>query len=139
MANSDCAETVLHIVQPGEDRPRNAIETARAWCLGRATHADVQSALAGTRNASRAAKTFAAADAAAAADVAFPTNTVFRVAASMKGVSRDATYHALAPLIERWIPLPVVLLSQLGYPDAIPFDPAQVTTRENGRRRAPRR
>lgn len=31
--------------------------------------------------------------------------------------------RALAPLVERWIPLPVVLLSILGHPDAIPFDP----------------
>ena len=48
---------------------------------------------------------------------------------------------AMGPLVERWIPLPVVLLAKLGYPDAIPFNPSTVPaeTRENPRRSSRRR
>ena len=34
LAACDCAETALKYVPKGEDRPRKAIETARAWCRG---------------------------------------------------------------------------------------------------------
>ena len=54
-----CAETALKFVPAGEDRPRKAIETARAWCEGKATLAEVRSAAA-----------YAAADAAADASAA---------------------------------------------------------------------
>jgi hypothetical protein len=45
---------------------------------------------------------------------------------------RVVTLCALAPLVERWIPLPVVLLARLGYPDAIPFDPSMVPVGPRG-------
>lgn len=54
------------------------------------------------------------------------------------GQRRDDVYASLAPLVERWIPLPVALLEQcteLGEPEAIPFDTSMVPTvpRENPR------
>jgi hypothetical protein len=38
------AETVLKHVPAGEDRPKNAIETTRAWCRGEATISQVMAA-----------------------------------------------------------------------------------------------
>jgi hypothetical protein len=37
LAACDCAETALHCVPEGEDRPRLAIETARRWLYGSET------------------------------------------------------------------------------------------------------
>jgi hypothetical protein len=39
------------------------------------------------------------------------------------GTPHDAALRVFAPLVERWLPLAVVLLSVLGYHDTIPFDP----------------
>jgi len=39
-----CARSVLHLVPVGEDRPRVAVETAEAWCYGRATLEQVRAA-----------------------------------------------------------------------------------------------
>jgi hypothetical protein len=44
LAACDCAETALKYVPDREDRPRTAIETARAWCEGRATVEKVEKA-----------------------------------------------------------------------------------------------
>ena len=44
LAACDCAETALKFVPEGEDRPRIAIETTRAWCRGEATIGDVRKA-----------------------------------------------------------------------------------------------
>ena len=70
LAACDCAETALRYVPNGEDRPRVAIETARAWCDGRATIKQVQAAAdaadAAATDAAYAAA-YAAADAATAA------------------------------------------------------------------------
>ena len=41
-----CAEPALAFVRAGEDRPRLAIEVARAWCVGTATLDDVRAAAA---------------------------------------------------------------------------------------------
>ena len=56
LAACACAETALHFVKPGEDRPRLAIETTRAWVRGEASIEDV-------RRARAAAAAYAAADA----------------------------------------------------------------------------
>jgi hypothetical protein len=61
LAACDIAETVLHHVPEGEDRPRKAIEAARAWTRGEATQGDVQD------DASAAYAAYAAANAAYAA------------------------------------------------------------------------
>jgi hypothetical protein len=45
-AACDCAERALKFVPAGEDRPRKAIETARAWVRGEATIAEVHAAAA---------------------------------------------------------------------------------------------
>jgi hypothetical protein len=51
----------------------------------------------------------------------------------------DASVSAnLAAVVERWIPLPVVLLSTLGYPNAIPFDPSAAPTSSVSPRENPR-
>jgi hypothetical protein len=42
------------------------------------------------------------------------------------GTPEAPTFLSFAPLVERWIPLPVVLLSLLGYPNAIPFNLSMV-------------
>jgi hypothetical protein len=63
LAACACAETALKFVKPGEDRPRLAIETARAWTRGEATIEDVRRA----RAAAVAAAAAYSADAAATA------------------------------------------------------------------------
>ena len=47
LAECDCAETVLKYVPKGEDRPRIAIETRRAWAVGEATEDECQDAAKG--------------------------------------------------------------------------------------------
>jgi len=76
---ADCAQHVLHLfeeMQPNDDRPRRAIELARAWTRGEITMSQARAA-AGTANAaarelSGAARhaAYAAGQAAAAAHVA---------------------------------------------------------------------
>ena len=47
LAECDCAETVLKYVPEGEDRPRIAIETRRAWAVGETTEKECQDAAKG--------------------------------------------------------------------------------------------
>lgn len=51
LAACDCAETVLHLVPTGKERPRIALETARSWCLGRATRKEAKKAAEDARRA----------------------------------------------------------------------------------------
>ena len=159
MAGCDCAETVLHIIPAADLRPREAIETARAWCRGDATldsvYSDEQAAAAAANEAGRrkrddirtaANAAWAAAHNASGGSSSYdgPVHFAAHAAYEHNGANHEATLHALAPLVERWIPLPVVLLSTLGYPDAIPFDlsavpTASTTPRENPRSRSRRR
>jgi len=44
LAACDCARTALRFVPAGETRPREAIETAEAWCRGEATINQVRDA-----------------------------------------------------------------------------------------------
>lgn len=76
---ADCAEHVLHLfeeVQPNDDRPRRAIELARAWARGEITMTQARTAAgyanAAARELSGAARhaAYAAAQAAAVAHVA---------------------------------------------------------------------
>lgn len=162
MAACDCAETVPHFVPAGEERPRIAIQTARAWCFNRASTDDVRAAANavdaftsagfayGTNylvdRAACAAASAASSAARAASDLdgggifgAFGGADYDAANASFPGTPRETTYRALAPLVERWIPLPVVLLSRLGYPNAIPFNPSLVPGSSTGPRENPRR
>jgi hypothetical protein len=139
----------LHFVPAGEDRPRRALEVARAWCRGDASLDDVRSAEAAAENAalSTADPTTAAffavtattyvCDVATTPDAATASakaaggpfkagwaNALAIVGAN--GTPEAPTFLSFAPLVERWIPLPVVLLSLLGYPNAIPFNLSMV-------------
>lgn len=76
---ADCAQHVLHLfeqVQPHDDRPRRAIEQARAWARGEITMAQARTAAGHAMGAARALKdaareaAYAAGQAAAVAHVA---------------------------------------------------------------------
>ena len=66
LATCACAETVLPFVNVGDDRPRLAIETARAWTRGEASVEEVKAAANAAKAAANAAY-YAAYYAAAAA------------------------------------------------------------------------
>jgi hypothetical protein len=70
LAECDCAETVLKYVPKGEDRPRIAIETRRAWAVGEATEKECQEAAKGAFTAAEDAYFASAEDACFAAAVA---------------------------------------------------------------------
>ena len=86
LAACDCAEPALRYVRVGEDRPRKAIETARAWARGEATIEEVRE----TRRAASDAAARAASDAFAAA-YAFTSGRIAATAAYA-----DATAYAAA-------------------------------------------
>ena len=65
-----CAETALKYVKPGEDRPRKAIETTRAWVRGEATLEEVRKTAHAASAASYAASSASDASASAASDAA---------------------------------------------------------------------
>ncbi len=72
LAACDCAETALKYVPEGDNRPKNAIRTARAGARGRATLAQVRDARhAATAYAAEAATIAAACAARAAAYAAY--------------------------------------------------------------------
>ena len=67
-----CAETALKYVPKGEERPKKAIQTARAWARGKATIEEVRNAgYAACYAASAASAVCHAADAAYAADAGY--------------------------------------------------------------------
>ena len=68
LAACACAEPALKHVRAGDDRPRLAIETARAWCRGEATIKEVRKAVLAADAAADAAAYAAYAVAAYAAD-----------------------------------------------------------------------
>jgi hypothetical protein len=161
MAACECAETVLHLVPAGEGRPREAVETAVAWCRDAASTTHVKQAAASAQAfasevAHEASKAmgpasnvlgayYAATAATKAASVVVyhePSGAVVSAASAVNfvaGTPNLATFQRLAPLVEKWIPLPVVLLTWLGNGDAIPFDPSMVPTVPTGPRENPRR
>ena len=59
----DFAESVLHLVPKGEDRPRKAIEAARAFCAGTITREEMDAASAAASAAAWDAASAAARDA----------------------------------------------------------------------------
>ena len=137
MAACDCVETVLHLVPAGDDLPRAAIEAARAWCLGRmdlgqvkAASETVEPSKSGDVGTARGAAYGAAWSVSTAcydedACTALVKCGAWCAAEAVRiadGTPHDAALRVFAPLVERWLPLAVVLLSGLGY-DAIPFEP----------------
>ena len=82
LAACDIAESVLHLVAPGEDRPRIAIETARGWLAGTATLKELDAAVRGARAAADDAYSTAAAAAYAAANAADAAADAYSAAAA---------------------------------------------------------
>lgn len=87
LAACSCAETALKFVKPGEDRPRKAIEIARAWVNGQASIEDVRKA-----SDAPAAYAYAAYASAYAADAAYNADDV----ADAANASASAAYAAAA-------------------------------------------
>ena len=99
LAACDCAELAVAYLPRGEQRPQQAIETARAWCQGTAPIEDVRSAAAYAADAAEASS-MAAGDAAeassmaagAAADAA--SYAAYAAEASSKAASSKAASYA---------------------------------------------
>ena len=87
-AGCQCARTALKYVTSGEGRPLRAIETAEAWCDGKATIEEVYAA---GRAAARAAD---AADAAAYAADAYAGRAAARAAYAADAADAYAPYAA---------------------------------------------
>lgn len=91
----DCAESVLHIFEeahPNDMRPRRAIEVARLFALGNATHAAWAAAAAAAWAAAYAADAAAAHAAHAAGDAAGYADAA--VYAAARAAARDAAVYA---------------------------------------------
>jgi hypothetical protein len=99
LAACDCAETALRHVPEGEDRPRKAIKTARAWARGEATLDEVRTAAYADADAdadaAAAAAAYAAAAAAYAADAAAAAAAYAAYAAHAAYARRKARAKAL--------------------------------------------
>jgi hypothetical protein len=96
---ADCAQHVLHFfedMQPGDDRPRRAIERARAWARGEITMTQ-------SRNAAGAAQTAARVMSGAARNAAYAAGqaaAVAHVAAHELGAAAYAIRAARAAVAE---------------------------------------
>ena len=84
-----CARTALPHVKAGETRPLKAVETAEAWCDGKATLAEV-------RSAASAYAADAYADDAAAAYAAYAAAYAAYAADAATYAATDAAAHAAA-------------------------------------------
>jgi len=100
LAACDCAEPALKLIPEGEDRPRQAIQTARDWCNGLASLEDVRNAANAANAAANAADVaaYAAADVAAyaanaanAADAAYAAAYAAYAGYAAAGASADAS------------------------------------------------
>jgi hypothetical protein len=127
LAVCDCAETALQFVKQGEDRPRKAIETARAWARGEASldevRADAYAAYAAAADAAYAAAAYAAYAAAAYADADAYADAY--AAADGKDISRTARQDTAqtarakalatcAEIVRRAVPRPFVATAKIG-------------------------
>lgn len=114
LAACDCAELTLHLVAKGEERPRKAIETARAWARGEATLAEVQVAYDADADASCAAAyaaTYAVYADSAAADVYAAADYAADAADAAAYIADDYanTLAQCADIVRRYFPNPPVL------------------------------
>jgi hypothetical protein len=94
LAACDCAELSLKHVPEGEDRPRKAIETARAWVRGEAT-------LAQLKKASCAASAAAASAAYAASCAAYAASCAAACAAYEAYAAAYAAYAAREDMLKQ--------------------------------------
>ena len=110
LAACDCAETALAYAPAGEDRPRQCIETVRAWTRGEATieqlrekRADAAAAYAAAAAADADAAAAYAAAAYADADAAADAADAYAAADA-----RTAHLQKLAAIVRNRIPLDVI-------------------------------
>ena len=112
LAACACAETALRYVNPGEDRPRLAIETARAWTRGQLSIEDVKRAADAAYAASVAADAaYAAAYAATYATYAAATYAAYAAASAAAAYAtyadiRGKALAECAEIVRREIPEP---------------------------------
>ena len=98
MASCDCVEPALQFVPDGEDRPRAAVDAARAWCQGAASYEEVRAAaavadaLANAAFANAAFANAAFANAAAVADAL--ANAAFAYAYYAAYAAAASAYYA---------------------------------------------
>ena len=104
LAACDCAETALAYAPAGEDRPRQCIETVRAWTRGEATIEQLR------EKRADAAAVYAAVYAAAAADAAYAAAAYAAAAAAAADAADARTAHLqkLAAIVRNRIPLDVI-------------------------------
>ena len=121
LAACDCAESVLHLVPAGEDRPRRAIGAAREWVRGRATQDEVRAARAAAYAAAYASSS-AAYDASSAAYAA-ASSAAYNASAAAYAAASAAYAAALSALVLRHIPLAVVACARVGARDPLPLTP----------------
>ena len=112
LAACACAETALQYVPVGEDRPRKAIETARAWTRGEASLEQARAAARAADAAAYAAAAYAAyaayaAGAAGAAGAAArAADAAYAAAADAAADARLSALRNMADLVRRALPEP---------------------------------
>jgi hypothetical protein len=103
-----CAETSLKFIPTGEERPRKAIETARAWCEGKATLEEIRAAAAAADAAYAAYAAAAYAAYAAAAYAAYAAAAAAYAAdAAAYAAGRTASLKKMAEMIRAAVPVPI--------------------------------
>ncbi len=113
LAACDCAEPALKYVPDGEERPRKAIETARAWCKGKATLKQVRSAAADAAVYAAdadAAYTAAAYASSYAADSAVYASDADAAAAyaAYAAAARQKAHKSMCRIIRKRIPVEMI-------------------------------
>ena len=88
-----CAETALKYVPKGEERPKKAIQTARAWAKGKATIEEVWAAADGAADVAHVAHVAHAAD-------------VAHVAAAAAADARTTTLAECADIVRKYLKEP---------------------------------
>jgi hypothetical protein len=118
LAACDCAELALKYVPLGEDRPKEAIETARKWARGEATIAQVRktadavaAATAYAVNAAKAAYAVNAAKAAYAVNAATAAYAAYWAAyaaywVTAKATAKKETLKKCADIVRKHYPNP---------------------------------
>ena len=106
LAACACAETALKYVPAGEDRPRKAIETARAWCAGKATLDDVVATSAAAWDARDTIAPIAAIAASAASAASSAACAAWDARAAIASVASSAAAEEdMCAIVRKIIPL----------------------------------
>jgi hypothetical protein len=130
LAACACAETALVYVITREDRPRQAIEVARAWCRGEATITEVREAAMAARLGYDDLAAFACYSAAVSAVFDKPVESLYDAVSFAATAVADAygdsftdaweaarleALHRMVPLIHREIQVAVLEYAILAY------------------------